>query len=169
MRFSLPLRAAALTACMAALLVPVTANAADATASASADIIAPISITTNQNLAFGSVSVGASGGTAVVSVAGAKSVTGDVVNEGGSHAQAIFDVNGSANSAYDITLPSSISVTAGANSMTVDTFNSDKAGNSSSTDGTGADQFNVGATLNVGANQAGGTYSGNFTVTVLYQ
>ena len=32
----------------------------------------------------------------------------------------------------------------------------------------GSDTFNVGATLNVGGTQAGGTYSGPFAVTVNY-
>ncbi len=32
----------------------------------------------------------------------------------------------------------------------------------------GSDTFNVGATLNVGATQASGTYSGTFAVTVNY-
>ncbi len=32
----------------------------------------------------------------------------------------------------------------------------------------GSDTFNVGATLNVGATQAAGTYSGTFDVTVNY-
>ena len=33
----------------------------------------------------------------------------------------------------------------------------------------GGDSFSVGGTLNVGANQADGAYSGTFTVTVDYQ
>ena len=51
--------------------------------------------------------------------------------------------------------------------MSVDTFNHD-AGATPSLSGGGSDTFNVGATLNVGATQAAGTYSGTFDVTVNY-
>ncbi len=50
--------------------------------------------------------------------------------------------------------------------MTVDTFNDD-AGATPTLVG-GSDTFNVGATLNVGAAQVAGTYSGTFAVTVNY-
>ena len=51
--------------------------------------------------------------------------------------------------------------------MTVDTFNHD-AGATPSLPPGGSETFNVGATLNVGATQASGTYSGTFAVTVNY-
>ena len=67
---------------------------------------------------------------------------------------------------YSITLPSSATLTSGGDTMTIDTFNHD-AGGTPTLSG-GSDTFNVGATLNVGATQAGGTYSGTFSVTVNY-
>ena len=51
--------------------------------------------------------------------------------------------------------------------MTVDTF-TDDAGVNPKLPAGGSDTFNVGATLNVGATQAAGTYSGTFAVTVNY-
>ena len=85
---------------------------------------------------------------------------------GGFPAAAAFDVTGEGASTYSITLPSSATLSSGANTMTVDTFNHD-AGATPTLSG-GSDTFNVGATLNVGATQASGTYSGTFSVTVNY-
>ena len=145
------------------------AQAADtATATARATLVDPITLTKNVDLDFGRLSSGAAGGTAVVSAAGARSVTGDVVEEGGTITAAEFDITGEDGLVYDITLPTSISITSGGDSMTVNTFTSDKAGNSSTLTG-GTDTFNVGGTLNVGASQATGTYTGTFDVTCAYQ
>ena len=79
---------------------------------------------------------------------------------------ASFDVTREPGQAYVITLPSSTTLSSGGNTMTVDTFTHD-AGASPSLAG-GSDAFNVGATLNVGATQVAGTYSGTFAVTVNY-
>ncbi len=72
------------------------------------------------------------------------------------------------NNTYSITLPSSATLTSGGNTMTVDTFTHDEGALPKLPSGTGSETFNVGATLNVGAVQAGGTYSGTFAVTVSY-
>ena len=145
------------------------AQAADtATATASAELVTPITVSKTADLDFGRLSSGAAGGTSVVSAAGARSVTGDVVEEGGTVSAASFDVTGSTGLGYDITLPTSISITSGGDSMTVNAFTSDKAGNAGTLTG-GTDSFSVGGTLTVAASQATGTYTGTFDVTVAYQ
>ncbi len=80
---------------------------------------------------------------------------------------ASFDVSGQGDYTYSVTLPASTTLVDGAtNEMTVDTF----ADNSTGTlDGAGAETFNVGATLNVGADQIAGSYTGTFDVSVDYQ
>ena len=75
-------------------------------------------------------------------------------------------MTGEPGQAYVITLPASATLSSGGDTMTVDTFNHD-AGGAPTLPG-GSDAFNVGATLKVGANQAVGTYSGTFDVTVNY-
>ncbi len=70
------------------------------------------------------------------------------------------------NNTYSITLPSSATLTSGGDTMTVDTFTHDAGG--APTLVFGSDTFNVGATLKVDPNQAVGTYSGTFAVTVNY-
>ncbi len=105
-------------------------------------------------------------GTVTVTPAGARSSV-DLDLFGGLPAAASFDVTGEKDSNYSITFPSSATLTSGANTMTMDTFTHD-AGGTPQLSGSGSDTFNVGATLNVGATQAAGTYSGTFAVTVNY-
>lgn len=141
--------------------------AADATGSASVTIATPIAISQTTALDFGTVTASASAGTAVISTAGARSVTGGVGALGGSPAAAVFAVTGQGNNAFSITLPSSATLNGpSAATMTVDTF-AHNAGASPALS-SGSKTVNVGATLNVGANQTVGAYTGNYTVTVNY-
>ena len=114
---------------------------------------------------FGTMLTTGTAGTVTVTPAGARSSV-NVDLFGGLPSAASFDVTGEAGQAYFITLPSSTILSSGANTMTVDTFNHD-AGATPTLVG-GSDTFNVGATLNVGATQASGTYSGTFAVTANY-
>ncbi len=129
-------------------------------------IFAPISISAVGDMDFGTMLTTGTAGTVTVTPAGARSSV-NVTLFGGFPAAASFDVTGRVGQAYSITLPSSATLTSGANTMTVDTY-TDDTGGSPQLDGTGSDTFNVGATLHVGATQASGTYSGTFSVTVNY-
>ena len=84
----------------------------------------------------------------------------------GSFGSVTFNVSGYSSESYSVTLPSSATLTSGGNTMTVDTFTHDAGGSPSLS--SGSDNFNVGATLNVGATQTGGAYTGTFAVTVGY-
>jgi len=128
-------------------------------------VITPISISSSANMDFGTMLTTGTAGTVTVTPAGARSSV-DVDLFGGVPSAASFDVTAQKKTNYFITLPSSTTLSSGANTMTIDTFNHD-AGASPKTNG-GGDTFNVGATLNVGAAQAAGAYSGTFTVTVSY-
>ena len=130
-----------------------------------ASIFAPISISSSGDMDFGTMVPTGTAGTVTVTPAGARSSV-DVDLFGGVPAAASFDVTGASGQAYSITLPSSATLTSGGNTMTVDTFTDDAGG--TPTLAGGSDTFNVGATLNVGATQASGTYSGTFSVTVNY-
>ncbi len=129
-------------------------------------IAAPISISNTANLDFGTMVTTGTAGTVTVTPAGARSSV-DVDLLGGVPAAAAFDVTGEGNANYSITVPSSTTLSSGGDTMTVDTF-TDDAGASPRLPGGGSETFNVGATLNVGATQAAGTYSGTFSVTVNY-
>ena len=127
-----------------------------------------IGISNTRALAFGELVAGATSGTAVVTPAGSRTLTGGVTagNSGGI-TSASFTVTGLPLFTYAITLPGSTSITAGGNSMTVNTFTSTPSG-SGQLGVLGSQALTVGATLVVGASQASGSYSGTFNVTVVY-
>ncbi|MCJ7603738.1 MAG: DUF4402 domain-containing protein [Desulfobulbaceae bacterium] len=130
---------------------------------------AAIEISNTQALAFGKFVAG-SAGAVTVSAGGVRSAGGGVVlvpSGGGSVAQ--FSVSGDPNVIYDITLPADgiVSLTSGANSMALNTFTSSPNLTGTLSAG-GTQSLSVGATLSVGGNQASGSYSGSFDVTVDY-
>ncbi|NLR80213.1 DUF4402 domain-containing protein [Chitinophaga eiseniae] len=144
-----------------------------ASATATATIVTPISITKTVDMNFGNVAVqSTTGGTVVLTPAGVRSSTAGVTlpsTATGTVTAASFTVNGTGNYTYAITLPSSaLTITSGSNTMTVTNFTSTPSGTGTLTAGT--QTLNVGATLNVTAAQPAGTYvSGTpFNVTVNY-
>jgi hypothetical protein len=145
---------------------------ASATATATATIITPITITKTSDINFGNVAVQATtAGTVVMTPAGVRSATAGVTLPGtsGTVSAASFTVNGQAGYTYAITLPTTITITdAASNTMVVNAFSSTPTSTGTLTGGT--ETLNVGATLNVNANQAPGVYTSAspFTVTVNY-
>ena len=132
----------------------------------------PISISPQDDLAFGRVAgdVATTGAVSVSAATGAKSVSGGAFDFGGVHARARFIVSGDKNTAYIITLPSSITATdsGGPGSTTIDNFASNPSG-TGVFPGNGRDTLFVGATMNLGVGQSAGSYSGVFSVIVEYQ
>lgn len=143
-----------------------------ATATASATIITPISISKTADMNFGNVAVQSTNpGTVILTPAGARSTTGGTTLPAttGTVAAASFTIAGEAGYTYVITLPSSaLTISSGANTMTVTAFTSNPSATGTLTAGT--ETLTVGATLNVAAGQAAGTYTSTvpFDVTVNY-
>ncbi len=154
-------------------ITSVTVNAqVTANATATGTIVTPIAITNSGDMNFGNVAVSATGGTVVLAPAGTRTITGGVTLPAvpGTVTAAHFEIEGTANYTYSITLPSTATtVTSGANTMTVDAFTSNP-GTTGTLSAAGKQTVDVGATLNVSALQAAGTYvSGTpFDVTVNY-
>ena len=148
---------------------------ATATASASATIITPITISKTVDMNFGNVAVSATiAGTAILAPAGTRTTGGaggvTLPATNGTVAAASFTVSGQASYTYAITLPSTCTISDGAShNMTVNAFTS-----SPSATGTlsvsGSQTLTVGATLNVSAAQASGSYTNasGVPVTVNY-
>jgi hypothetical protein len=91
-----------------------------------------------------------------------------LVSDGSTISAAAFDVTGAPNATYSISLPASATITApGPITMTVDTFVSNPTPTGTLSGG-GSQTLAVGATLQVGANQGQGSYTGTFNVTVNY-
>ena len=103
---------------------------ATATASASATIITPITISKTVDMNFGNVAVSATiAGTAVLAPAGTRTTGGaggvTLPATNGTVAAASFTVSGQANYTYAITLPSTCTISDGAShNMTVNAFTS---------------------------------------------
>ena len=146
--------------------VDLTCDGFSDTANVTITIAAAISISAVGDMDFGTMAPTGTAGTVTVAPAGVRTSV-DVDLLGGVPSAASFDVTGEPGQAYSITLPSSATLTSGGNTMAVDTFTHD-AGVPPKLSAGGSDTFNVGATLNVGATQVAGTYSGIFTVTVNY-
>jgi len=148
-----------------------TANAqVTGTATGSATVITPIAIANAGNMNFGNIAVSASAGTVVLSPASVRSITGGVTLPAvtGTVTAAAFTVTGLGSSTYSIQLPASYTITSGGNSMTVNAFTSTPSGIGTLSGGTQTIQ--VGATLNVAASQAAGSYTNatGFPVIVNY-
>lgn len=154
------------------LLVPAAAQGAPAIRSATsrAAVLNPLSVLKRADLDFGTLAV-AGAGTAIVNpVNGALTTTGAITRVGTSAHPATFTGTGSKNSVVHIRVPTApITVTrvGGTETMTVSTWTLDGSANRKIPP---SDVFNfaVGATLNVAAAQAPGTYVGTFNVTVQY-
>jgi len=161
----------ALASAAAGLLVlsAVSAEAADATAGAGATVTAPIAISQTAALEFGSVaSQAGAAGTVVIDTAGNRS-SGDVdLLSGANPAAGAFAVTGTGNTAFGVVLPTTpVTLNSGADTISVGSFVSSVGASSALSSGNGS--FTVGASLNLGAAQATGTYSGSYTVTVAYE
>jgi hypothetical protein len=139
-------------------------------ASTSATILTPIAITKNTDMNFGNVAINNTTGTVILATNSARSFTGGITFPvvTGTVAAAKFTVTGETNATYSISLPASVTLTNGANSMIVDAFTSTPSGTGALAAGT--QEILVGATLNVGASQASGTYTNaaDLAVTVNY-
>lgn len=127
-------------------------------------------VTNTRGLSYGRFAAN-TGGTILMSTAGVRSKTGGVVlMAGGTITSASFSLtesgSGKSLNFTTITLPSTATMTSGADSMTLSNFVSDPP---NTVLGTGKTTVLVGATLTVAPNQAPGNYSGSFVVTVNYQ
>ncbi len=165
------IRSFAVAAAAVMVIVPAgKALAASAQGTASATIVQAIGISAGDALRFGNAAPDAvNPGTVIVGTDGSRSNTGGVtLSEMAAYGAASFEVSGDPNATYTITLPASILLSdGGENQMTVDGFVSNPNG-TGTLSGAGSQTINVGATLNVSAGQATGSYSGTFEVSVDY-
>jgi hypothetical protein len=145
------------------------AQAVTAVATVNVNIISTITLTTLNGLIFGDISSGSTAGTIVMTPDGARSATGGTnINTSVAGSPAKFDVQGVANASYSISLPVSVVLSdTASHTMTVDNFSSSPTP-SGVLNSSGQQTLFVGARLNVGSNQAFGSYSGLMSVTVDY-
>ncbi len=155
------------TAAFGVLAFAATATAQEVQSDAGAEIVAPLQVQNRTALYFGTIAPSIdSADTVLVSPAGAKECGAELTCLSDDHTAAAFAVTGDPERSYTIELPTSIEITSGDDSMLVNNFLGSKTNGVLTS---GADSFTVGGTLNVGANQASGEYTGAFTVSVNYQ
>jgi len=129
---------------------------------------AQVTLNKNRDLAFGSMIAGTSAGTVSIATSGAVTSTGGVTLIPSTTSSAAFTLANPAsgtNRFYFISLPGSVTISSGSSTMTVNGIANDPPNIGAINAGTSR-VINVGATLNVGANQASGVYTGTFTLTV---
>ncbi|MEH6791657.1 DUF4402 domain-containing protein [Parasphingorhabdus sp.] len=141
-------------------------------------VVSPLSLVPVADLSFGNLIPGASGGTAVVSTAGTRSVTGSVVAAGGTVSNAEFRGFGTRNRLVYISTPSNsytLNRIGGGGNMTMRALTL-QADNLTPLflpglfriASTNVITLRLGATLDVAANQRGGAYEGSFPITMNY-
>ena len=146
---------------------------ATAAATATANVVTPISITKNADMNFGNVAVqNTIAGTVVLTPASTRTRTGGVTLPAttGTVTAASFTVTGTGAYTYSISLPGSAFIThsSGSPTLFVGSFTSTPSGTGTLTGGT--QTFTVGATLSVSAGAPAGIYTSTnpFNVTVNY-
>lgn len=156
------------------------ALAAPGSAKADTEIVTRLSLIKDEDLFFGKIIRGATAGTVIIAPSGARTSTGGVTLAPSTFQPARFAGYGRTNQSIQISV-SANSITlnrvGGGATMTVDSWiiGSTPTAQLSTVplvftigSATGIFNFPLGATLRVGANQASGTYTGTFSVTVNY-
>ena len=161
-----------LLAVITALLVPAAAVGAPASAPSTgkATVLKSLSVLKQADLDFGELVVSGAGTAVIDPVSGAMTTTGPVTPIGSTARPATFTATGSRNSVVIIHVPSSpvtLTRVGGGGTMTVSDWTLDGKINRRIPPDS-AFNFSVGGTLNIGAAQAEGTYTGTFAVTVQY-
>lgn len=138
-------------------------------ANASANIIAPITLTKTADLVFGDIVPNTTAGTVVMNTAGTiTGTTGGVTALTSTRGAALFTVAGQAARVYTVTPVGNITISnvAGPNMIINSTF--DCGGGACTVGAAGGSAVRVAGTLNVGAAQPAALYTGTFNVTVTY-
>jgi len=133
-------------------------------------VLNALSVTNTEDLDFGDLSSGVATGRAIVDAnSGALSTTGGVTALGGTPNAAVFYAAGTLNRLFIVQIPNgSITLTNGSGgTMTVSNWTTNGPV-SRNLGPTGVAVIRVGGRLNVGADQQSGSYTGTFTVTVVY-
>jgi len=165
--------AAALSASLGAPAFAATgAGSTNGTVTVGATVVSPIVIAQTQAMNFGSLAANVNttaAGAIVLAAAGTRTNTGgvDLVDSGAGPTAGGFTVAAQSGYTYNVTLPTSVTLASGSDTMTVDSFTAGQTLTGVVATGS-AQSYTVGATLHAGASQKSGAYSGTFTVTAAY-
>jgi hypothetical protein len=146
---------------------------------AGAKLVVPMTLSQTSPMHFGTINLltGAAGTVLLPSDSNTRVFGGGVIGMAVAPlaTNAAYDVTGTKNVTYALTLPNTITVTEtlGTATMTISLLKArfDGAGTdavTSTLSSTGTDSFTLGGTLTVGASQVAGIYAGTFDVSVDY-
>jgi hypothetical protein len=173
MRTFAKIAVAALGTALAA--VPAAAqSSATASATSTSRITAPITLTKDTDLAFGTVVRTSDANSNTVTInetTGARTITGAGSGAlvASTTSRATYSVSGEGGQTFAITVPGTVVMTSGANNLTVNLTGSAASGTLSGSLGSaGSATFGVGGNFSLGQSQASGAYSGSFNTTVAY-
>jgi hypothetical protein len=171
MRFTVSLAALAATLAVA---TPAVAQQASATAEARGTVLSPLTLTKVTDLDFGTVAGSAAAGTvAVNATSGIRSVTGGVTAVPSTFSRAEFTGLAQAATTVQLSLvpPTGNQLYSGTNFINIvaGSMGFDSAGTTRVVPAGGSFTAYVGASFDIAANQANGTYSALFQVTADYQ
>lgn len=159
----------------AMLLVSYTTNAnaqSTATASTTAELVTPISITKITDMNFGSVAASATAGTVALDYSNGRAITGgaNVLNGSTLGTTAVFTITGEATNGFSISIPLSPITLTGSVSGTLEVSGFTPDTGASGTLVAGSVVIKVKAILNVPANAVAGNYinASDLFVTVNY-
>jgi hypothetical protein len=166
------LKILALAAVVAAIAAPAFAqSSATVSTNGTGKIIAPMTLTKDADLAFGTIIKPNTGSGTVTIGTGADTValTGTGAASMGTASRAKFTVGGEGAQTYAVTVPATMTMTNGANSITVTLTPSATTGAISGALGSsGTQTFQVGGAFPLASTQATGAYAGSFNVTTAY-
>lgn len=129
----------------------------------------PITISQTQPISYGTIAVTNGGGTVTISPSGTVSAPGGYTVSGIT-SPGKFHVTGKQNCAVAISFLAG-SLTGPGTAMAIGNFTNDAGASPALTHMAGSQgslDFSVGADLTVNSNQTGGSYSGTYSVTVIY-
>jgi len=171
------LRRLAFVAAAASMPACAPAHAADQSGTANAAVVRPNTLIKTDDLDFGTLVSSPTAGTATINpVTNARTTSGGVTPAGSTPQRAVFQGTGGI-LLITVTGDNSVTLTrAGGGTMTASLVRAATTsgggitilGSSATLLPSGVQTYYIGGTLNVGANQPAGDYSGTFTLTVNY-
>jgi hypothetical protein len=136
-------------------------------ATATATVLAPLSITADVDLNFGSFAA-STAGTVIVDDGGGRTETGGIALIGAGVTAASFTITGAPTATVAITLPTlPITLTSGGNNMDIIALDPSIATPTTVLPGGGSATLNIGATLDVAAGQPAGVYTNTTDLEVI--
>lgn len=150
-----------------AAMVSTGANAATETATATVEILAPVTLTQTAGLDFGIVAAGTVAGTATIGIGGNTATCSLGLACVGTSSRGVFDVVGADTTTVLISVDASTTLSNGTPADDMG-LTLDPSVTSIVADGT-AQTFYVGGVLSIAGNQTAGTYTGTYDVSAEYQ